>query len=574
MPQLVQGKVVQGTGGPASPAQAGSAHAGSAQADRAIASSAQAGSAFASSAQAGSASAGSAQAGIAQQTGAFSLRFAPDAEYNQNRKSPVESRNASGVPRPMPDILVNRNNIPFMQVASRGECPISQLPKTNLAEVTAPPGMCYNDSYQWSLAQLLEGKAACCQPLPTWSHGSVHHGISKFLAYATRHSPEVKGSTENWVSVDWMLENNRHKMATPEDSFQAVFYNEKGRYQFSRPMYEAVTSKRETSMSRVSGQAFYHAKIFIRAYQGHSQSSSPAAALTKIDENNMPNNAVHGTSIAAAQQIVQQGMIPGGDKSSTSSRSSDRQANHFAITLPNDVSHVVSGYRSDSSVCIFLDLASWLEDGYEAFLSPNEVVCIFRPIPPQYFLAAVRISDGFDYLTQALADARLLHKLEYKTLGTDAPVPRMRTDAASSGESMVAPISTDLSNNKAICDVVENAVKEDSPTRVEPTSKLSSVASEPNTKIGQKQTCNLMLNEKVKATLEVALGSSLQDLAGTEGDPKDIQNKIQEKADQNEEQLSAAKQQQQQQAEASSPAPKEARRERERERGTWFLQDS
>ena len=121
------------------------------------------------------------------------------------------------------------------------------------------------------------------------------------------------------------------------------------------------------------------------------------AALQLIDEANLPSDAVHGTTIQAAKSIATGGMIPGGE-------SGQRQANQFASTLPNDASTVVSGYRPTSQVCFFLDLARWIDDGYEAYLSPNEVICIFRPIHPSYFLAAVNVTTGFDYLRQETAD--------------------------------------------------------------------------------------------------------------------------------------------------------------------------
>ena len=80
------------------------------------------------------------------------------------------------------------------------------------------PGMSYNEAYQWQLAMLLEGKAECLEHFPEWSsrHGSVHCDLSKYFAYVTRHSEDLKTSQENLVSVDWLLNNNRRKMQTPE----------------------------------------------------------------------------------------------------------------------------------------------------------------------------------------------------------------------------------------------------------------------------------------------------------------------------------------------------------------------
>ena len=467
----------------------------------------------------------------------LSLKFTSDVEYNSDFRGTVQARMSSGIPRSMPDILVDKTLVNYVPLGNSGTRPLVKLPETNLVDISPPPGMNYNETYQWQLAMLLEGKAACVEPLPSWEPGSVHFEISKHLGYATRHSSEVKTNSGNWISVDWLLNNNRRKLHTPEALFQAVFFNEKGRYQFARPQYESTQGRRATGQSRASGQNLFHAKNYVRAVQGHSVSSSPTAAMTKITENNLPNNAVHGTHISAAQQIVMQGMIPGG-----STDSSDRQANHFATTLPNDLSHVVSGYKSGSSVCIFFDLAAWIEDGYEAYLSPNDVICVFRPIQPKYILAAIRVSDGYDYITQTSAAQIFLNKLEHKSLGPTVPRmrtgssssssgidPRMRTGATLALEGMVTPAIEDVSQNQAIADIINEATNEDKQSNIEPKTKVSSVASEPNTALGQEQTCDPMFNEKAKTALAAVMGKELQDLATSDGDAEDVQKQLQEK---------------------------------------------
>ena len=146
----------------------------------------------------------------------------------------------------MPDILVDKTSVNYIPLGSSGTRPLVKLPETNLVDMSPPPGMSYNETYQWQLAMLLEGKAACVEPLPSWEPGSVHFEISKFLSYATRHSSEVKTNSGNWISVDWLLQQNRRKLHTPEAFFQAVFFNEKGRYQFARPQYESTQGRRAT----------------------------------------------------------------------------------------------------------------------------------------------------------------------------------------------------------------------------------------------------------------------------------------------------------------------------------------
>merc|ERR1712026_352652 len=166
---------------------------------------------------------------------------------------------------------------------------------------------------------------------------------------------------------------------------------------------------------------YSQAYVYIRAFQGHSKSTDPVAALQRINEINMPNLAVHGTSIPAARKIVQEGMIPGGG---ATQESRSRQANHFAVTLPNDTSHVISGYRSEAPVCIFFDLAYWVESGFAAYLSPNEVVCVFEHIPVEYIIAAVRVADGYCFKAKAIAPKRLIDKLQFMELGDELGADR------------------------------------------------------------------------------------------------------------------------------------------------------
>ena len=275
----------------------------------------------ASSAQADSAAASSAQADSAQNLTGVNLKYSDDPEYKQDYHTTVAARIASRVPRPMPELTIEKDSIPQVKMSpfNKETRPHVLLPMSNLEHVTPAPGMSYNEDYQWRLSKLLEGHEACVEPLPTWDPDGPHFRISKFLGWATRHSEEVKRNAGNWVSIDFLLDNNRRKLHTPDSLFQAVYFNEKGRYQFSRPMYEVTQPKRATAQSRASGQVYHTAKIYIRALQGHSQSSDPTAALLKLNEDNMPPYAIHGTTVDAAQKIVAQGMIPGGGTGAGSS---------------------------------------------------------------------------------------------------------------------------------------------------------------------------------------------------------------------------------------------------------------
>ena len=97
------------------------------------------------------------------------------------------------------------------------------LPPTNLEKVEPPPGMSYAENYTWDLALLLEGRTACYEKLPDWDGHGVHFYLSKFLAWACRHSQYVQTSMDNWISVTALVADSRMKMATPSTLFQAVF---------------------------------------------------------------------------------------------------------------------------------------------------------------------------------------------------------------------------------------------------------------------------------------------------------------------------------------------------------------
>ena len=131
----------------------------------------------ASSAQADSASAGPVQSGSTQilrdSGGVFSLRCS-DVEYTTGNTTTVDSRGASIEPRPMPEFDVNIDNVQHVNIKGIGVRPFVKLPKTNLEKVEPPPGMTYNQTFEWELAMLLEGIAACCEPLPTWDLESIY----------------------------------------------------------------------------------------------------------------------------------------------------------------------------------------------------------------------------------------------------------------------------------------------------------------------------------------------------------------------------------------------------------------
>ena len=428
---------------------------------------------------------------------------------------------------PMPVLTINMKDVPWMQVSPTEARPMVRLPSTGTECLRPPSGLTNDESFQWELAKFLEGRSACIEHLPSFKPGSASLTASMYLGWACRHADVLRDSPDNWLPLTWMLRHSPHKLGTPSDLFQAVIHNEKGRYQFSKPQYFKATGKRETQgMGRgVDVEPFFHVRIHVRAVQGHSKSMKPEAAMTAINEDNAPPNAVHGTSIKATLRILKEGLVPGGYKPDQGQKtitakagshaaqlqqmelqkatdsedrlaqvsSASRQAVHFAATLPNDASHVVSGYRTSSEVCIFFDLMSWIED-HEAWYSANKVVCVFEVIPPKYLLAAVRVSDCWDYVLGDWAEESYVSKLRLQQLGSAAtPDSRMRAEEQDP-ETRVRTSHLAFTNNPTVRNIVSEAEAEDDPTSITPISKISSWPRRPSphsAKSPPKITCSM-----------------------------------------------------------------------------------
>lgn len=118
----------------------------------------------------------------------------------------------------------------------------------------------------------------------------------------------------------------------------------------------------------------------IRANQGHSIAIESDKLLTKIDESNVPQTCVHGTSRTAWNLIVASGGL----------KRMNRQHIHFASGLPagfrsipeqthgigavNQDLPVISGMRNSSTVLVYVDVARAMASGIKFWLSENGVI--------------------------------------------------------------------------------------------------------------------------------------------------------------------------------------------------------
>jgi RNA:NAD 2'-phosphotransferase (TPT1/KptA family) len=176
--------------------------------------------------------------------------------------------------------------------------------------------------------------------------------ISKKLSYFLRHHLDaVPGPVDpaGYVEISSLLQmpDFISIKVTQEEILQVVETSDKKRFGLD-------SSKRK-----------------IRANQGHSIESGKlidtTQLLTKIT---VPQDyCVHGTTRQAIKLIKETGL-----------KSMDRTHIHFA-SKPN----AISGFRSDSTVLVHVDMAAAMADGIEFFISENDVILSPGPIDPKYF---------------------------------------------------------------------------------------------------------------------------------------------------------------------------------------------
>ena len=153
-----------------------------------------------------------------------------------------------------------------------------------------------------------------------------------------------------------------------------ISMNDKGRYEC------------KVEAEKIQGVRQPLPRLYIRATQGQSYTIDKyqlfGAPITEADAIRL-SPVVHGTwKNLAKPWILGDGLKPGGG------RKTKRQAVHFMAFGWHRIKPEgpFSTIRSSSEYLIIMDLAKWLRDGKEAFVSPNGVVNIFETVPPEYFL--------------------------------------------------------------------------------------------------------------------------------------------------------------------------------------------
>lgn len=125
------------------------------------------------------------------------------------------------------------------------------------------------------------------------------------------------------------------------------------------------------------------ADYLIRANQGHSLAIASEELLKPIDEDNLPETVVHGTTHSAWHLIVSSGGLkkmkrthvhfapglPAGFKSITEAGPSPVEEGETKVQPT-----VISGMRNSSSVLVFLDIKKAVDAGLKFWTSENGVI--------------------------------------------------------------------------------------------------------------------------------------------------------------------------------------------------------
>lgn len=172
--------------------------------------------------------------------------------------------------------------------------------------------------------------------------------ISKQLSYVLRHRPDSVGlelEDGGWVCVDSLL-------AALARNGQMV----------SHPVLERVVAENDKQRFEFSEDG-----LRIRARQGHSADVELGYAPAMP-----PDVLFHGTATRFLESILQQGLVKG--------------RRHHVHMSTNRETMLQVGMRHGKPVLLAIDTKQMYEDGYEFFVTGNEV-WLTDHVPPKYLTA-------------------------------------------------------------------------------------------------------------------------------------------------------------------------------------------
>ncbi len=214
--------------------------------------------------------------------------------------------------------------------------------------------------------------------LPNWRDVSLSKALSSLLRHnAVRAGIAIRPDAFCLVDDVLQARDLRILAATVADVERVVENSPKQRFEVRREAGE----------------------LLIRAVQGHSMPEVQHDLFLRnlsVDDEDLPEVCVHGTKEMFLPSILHRGLLAGGLRGS-------RNHVHCQPFEPFD-ERVLSGFRDDSEIAIYLDLRRALADGVPFSVSRNNVILspgIDGVIPPVYFVRVRNLVTDTDLVQTA-----------------------------------------------------------------------------------------------------------------------------------------------------------------------------
>jgi RNA:NAD 2'-phosphotransferase (TPT1/KptA family) len=254
----------------------------------------------------------------------------------------------------------------------------------------------FNNDLGKTLQRIEDGEDVELHPTQDGQNKEYQKQVSKKLSATLRHSLGLTvykdGSLELSPLLNILPKWQRNFLMDDDNLLYLVQSSDKQRFQLTYAPYENEANTTARAVQFV---------VHIRAVQGHSgevgRMIDSCKAMEKITEEDCPAYCVHATMHAS---IRKSGMMPGGPRSGTDNRTHV----HFATQFIPGKGATLPGVRINCNDWYFLRLKDYVQEGHEAFLAANDVVCIPNTIPFRYFTCVVDVWRMKDRITSARPD--------------------------------------------------------------------------------------------------------------------------------------------------------------------------
>ncbi|CAK1354971.1 tRNA 2'-phosphotransferase 1 [Cercospora beticola] len=207
--------------------------------------------------------------------------------------------------------------------------------------------------------------------------------VSKKMSWLLRHGAEKEGlklDSGGFINVQDVLNNrNLKSLKVTFDELKAcVADNDKQRFTMvpisddSKTKIDAAEGTQSSPLSPDDPSQY-----LIRANQGHSLKVESEGLLKPITEENMPSQAIHGTTHSAYIKILASGGLKPMTRNHVHFASGIPAGFKSVVDVPNAedaAAPVISGMRNSSTILIYLDLQKAMQSGIKFWLSDNGVI--------------------------------------------------------------------------------------------------------------------------------------------------------------------------------------------------------